>query len=316
MLTGQRPYRLLAGGAVAVLATVVPTGVAHAVPTGSTVSAASDQAGAGTSCPSVVDFGHEEFHHPTTIDNEYLPFVPGTRLTYEGRVAAGGSATPHQVIFTVTDLTKEIDGVRSRVVHDVDVSNGAVAEAELSFWAQSDGGNVWNVGEYPEEYDAGKFSGAPNVWISGLDGATAGIHMLAHPEDPANRNQEYSQGKAPAIDFLDCASVASVDGTVDVPTGHYRDVLATHERSPLASTTAIQAKDHAPGVGIVRISALNDPEAETLVLIDIAHLNAPDLHDVDKQAFQLDGHGHRINETYAQTPRLQGQDDGRSHAAE
>jgi hypothetical protein len=65
------------------------------------------------------------------------------------------------VVFTVTDLVKVVDGVTSRVVHDVDRQDGEVTEAELAFFAQDDRGNVWNLGEYPETFENGKFAGAP-----------------------------------------------------------------------------------------------------------------------------------------------------------
>jgi hypothetical protein len=211
-------------------------------------------------------------------------------------------------VFTVTDLTKVVDGVTTRVVYDLDLDNGEVAEAELAFFAQSDAGNVWNLGEYPEEYDNGSFAGAPSVWIAGLEGATGGIHMLADPTDPQNRHREYLQGEAPAIDFLDCAQVARTGGEVEGPTGNYTDVLTTHERSPLESGSAVQVKEHAPGVGIVRISAIHDPQAETLELVEVAHLGKAALAAVDAEAFALDRRGHRVSDVYHQTPPVQAED--------
>src|SRR3990170_3720292 len=60
-------------------------------------------------------------------------------------------------------------------------SAGQLVETELAFFAQDDDGNVWNLGEYPEEYENGEFVGAPSTWIAGLAGAEAGVHMLAEP---------------------------------------------------------------------------------------------------------------------------------------
>jgi hypothetical protein len=251
-------------------------------------------------CPAAVPFSSERFSDPTRIDNEYLPMEPGTRLTYEGDVQAGGSTTPHQVVFTVTNMTEVIDGVETRVVYDVDRDGGQVLEAELAFFAQSDAGNVWNLGEYPEEYENGVFAGAPSVWLSGLDGASGGIHMLADPEARANRHVEYLQGIAPDIDFLDCAQVDAIDGRATVPAGSFSDVLTTHERSPLDGGSAVQVKEHAPGVGIVRISAINDPEAETLKLVEVAHLTPWEMAAVDFEVFKLDRHGRQVSEVYRQ----------------
>ena len=62
--------------------------------------------------------------------------MPGTRLTLEGRANRGGGPLPHTVTFTVTDLTKVIAGVRTRVAWDVDVNEGELSETELAFFAQ------------------------------------------------------------------------------------------------------------------------------------------------------------------------------------
>ena len=73
---------------------------------------------------------------------------PGTQLILEGAV----DGVPHRVVFTVTDLMKNIDGVNALVIWDTDESEGELVESELSFFAQDDDENVWNLGEYPEEF--------------------------------------------------------------------------------------------------------------------------------------------------------------------
>ena len=75
---------------------------------------------------------------------------------------------------------------------------------ELTFNAQDADGNVWNLGEYPEEYENGHLTGAPNTWIPGVQGAKAGLLMRA---DPRTKTSRYLQGYSPRIDFLDCAKV-------------------------------------------------------------------------------------------------------------
>ena len=82
--------------------------------------------------------------------------MPGTQFVFEGRSNRGLGRRPHRVIFTVTGLTKKIDGVDAVVLFDRDINRGKLLEAEITFFAQDDDGNVWNFGEYPEEYDAGR----------------------------------------------------------------------------------------------------------------------------------------------------------------
>jgi hypothetical protein len=215
----------------------------------------------------------------------------------EGRANRGGGALPHTVTFTVTDLIKVIDGVPSRVMWDVDENQGEVVEAELAFFAQDNDGNVWNLGEYPEEYEDGAFFGAPNTWIAGLDDAEAGIHML----DKFDLGDSYLQGFAPQVEFLDCALVFDEELTSCPPFACFSDVMVTHERSPLDPAGGIQTKAHAPGVGIVEVGALDDPEGETLVLVDRVHLNQESMDAVREEALKLDRRGYRVSEVYCQT---------------
>jgi hypothetical protein len=302
MSRGHRTRQLVTGASVALFLSLASAGVAHA---GGTTADPAAGAGGAAPCTLPTPFRGQDFSAGLRIDNRFLPMRPGTVLKYRGQVVEGGQPVTHEVIFTVTDLYKQVDGVRSRVIFDVDLNDGALAEAELAFFAQDDAGNVWNLGEYPEEYDNGTFTGAPSTWIAGQARASAGIHMLAHPAIPANRQKEYLQGRAPTIDFLDCAEVQSVGGRARVPAGTFTDVLTTFERSPLESRTAIQTKEHAPGVGIVRIGSRNDPEGETLELVQAVALTPAQLGRVDDQARVLDRRAYRVSTVYRATSPAQ-----------
>jgi hypothetical protein len=142
---------------------------------------------------SAEDFERARFDDPTHIDNKWLPLKPGTQLILEGSaiVDEGGRQT-RRVVTTVTDLSKVIDGVRTLVIWERDYTAGQLSEPELAFFAQDNAGNVWLVGEYPEEYENGKFDKAP-AWISGQKGARAGITMPAEPRQGA---PDYAQGFA------------------------------------------------------------------------------------------------------------------------
>ena len=129
--------------------------------------------------------------------------------------------------------------------------------------------------------------------------------MLAHPTDPDVRNELYLQGSSPSIDFLDCARVHSVGRTTTVPVGTFHEVLTTWETSPLEGTAAIQTKEHAPHVGIVRVGAINDPEGETLVLTRNVRLDGPARMAADQAALREDAHGRATNHLWARTPPAQ-----------
>src|SRR5437762_12727749 len=102
---------------------------------------------------------------------------------------------PRRLVSIVTDLTKVIDGVRTVVVWDVDYKDGQLAETEIAFFAQDNDGNVWLLGEYPEEWVAGKCVKAP-AWLHGREAARAGIARKAKPQVGA---PSYAQGSRPAV---------------------------------------------------------------------------------------------------------------------
>src|SRR3954470_15529652 len=149
------------------------------------------------------DFDAGNFAAPTQVDNRWHPLVPGTQFVFEGRSNRGPGPRPHRVIFTVTGLTKKVDGVDAVVLFDRDINRGKLLEAEITFFAQDADGNVWNFGEYPEEYAAdGSFDGAPSTWLSGSRDAQAGVLMRG---DPQPGTPTYKQGSAPSIGFGDTA---------------------------------------------------------------------------------------------------------------
>jgi hypothetical protein len=288
MFSEQRIRSTLLSTLTALLLLLTSTGAA-----GASVSQATT-----SFCNPATDFDSNNFSNPTKINNQWFPLGPGTQLILEGHANRGGGPLPHQVVFTVTDLTKVINGVRTVVIWDQDINEGQLVEAELAFFAQDNAGSVWNLGEYPEEYEGKVFLGAPNTWIAGLAGAEGGIHMLAKP---LLGTSWYLQGSAPEIDFLDCAKVFKTGETTCVPFKCYEDVLVTDETSPLDQGGGSQRKYHAPGVGIIQVGAVADREGETLVLVKIVHLSPGALAKARQAALKLDKRGYQVSDVYRQT---------------
>jgi hypothetical protein len=244
------------------------------------------------------DFDQEDFSHPLRINNKWVPMAPGTQLRFKGHRSRGNAPTSHTVIFTVTDLTKMVDGVRTTVIWDQDLDSGQLTESELAFMAQDDGGNVWNVGEYPEEYENGHLQGAPRTWIGGLRGAHPGILMLAQPRVGT---ASYSEGKALAVDFYDRAKVSKTDEHICAPLGCFNNVLVIDEWSPIAPEDGHQLKHYAAGVGNIVITPAGGEE-ETLELVSLVHLGEDALAKARAEAVKLDTRGHRISDVYRRTP--------------
>lgn len=251
-------------------------------------------------CAPVYPFNRAMFSDPTNIDNPYSPLRPGLQYTLEGRADRGGGPLPHRVVFTVTDVTKEIYGIDCVVLWDRDYNQDALAEEELAFFAQDDLGTIWSFGEYPEEFDftSGEFQGAPSTWIVGIDGSQPGTFLLG---DQRFGKGYYSQGYAPTVEFLDCATVLSTQSKTCVPVGCYTDVLLVDEMGPLDPEGGHQRKYYARGVGNIRIGAIRDPEGETLVMIDHRQLGPAELAQARQEALRLDARGFQFNDVYART---------------
>lgn len=256
-------------------------------------------------CKRHVHYNADKFSTPLRINNKWLPMRPGTQLTLQGVSEVTGKRLAHTVTTTITDLTKVVNGVKSRVIYEVDRSDGVKAEAELAFFAQDEKGRVWNLGEYPEEYEDGEFVGAPSTWIAGLRGAEAGIHMLASPH---RTKRHYLQGLAEHVEFLDCAKVIAEDEQVSVPAGDFSRVLVTDEISPFDGPKAgSQQKYHAAGVGVVHVGFKDDPEGELLDLVEVKKLSKAEMRTIRKKAMKLERHGRATHDLYRQTPKAKRQ---------
>lgn len=255
---------------------------------------------AADTCEPLTTFKAENFEHSSTIDARFDPLRPGTEFTLQGVSNTGGGLLPHKVVLTVTDLVKRIDGVWTRVLWDRDTDDEVLVESELAFQAQDTSGNVWSLGEYPEEFDgAGEFTGTPNTWIAGIDGARAGVLV---PGEPRKNKPPFLQGESPTIGFLDCGQVhRTAQDDVCTPTTCYDDVLVIDETSPLDPDGGVQRKFYAPGVGNVQVTAVDDPEGETLALVGKRKLGLAERIAADLEAVGLEARAYENSEIYRQT---------------
>jgi len=245
------------------------------------------------------NFDADNFDDTVGINNTYFPLEPGMQLVYEGFTNDDdGNRIARRLIVTVTDLTKVIDGVRSMTSWDQDFNEDSLVEAELAFYAQDDDGTVWRMGEHPEEYENGKFVGAP-TWIHGIADSIAGIEMLANP---ALETPSYSQGWAPAVEFTDRGQVSQTGQEVCVPAGCYENVIVVDETSK-AEPDSHQLKYYAPGVGNIKVDWKGEDQTqETLELIEIKQLSAEELAAARAEALKLEKSAYeKSTDVYAKT---------------
>ncbi len=238
------------------------------------------------------DFDPANFDKSTEITNPWMPMQPGTMWAYEGTaVDDEGNSFARRIEFTITDLTKEINGVQTVVAWIVDYNNEDVIEKEIAFYAQDDDGNVWYLGEHPEEFADGKFVAAP-TWIAGIEEARAGIKMMAEPKVGTAK---YFQGWGPAVEWSDYGDIQKMGQETCVPVDCYKDVMVIAESS-LGEVGAAQFKYYVAGVGEVRVNwGGQDATQEALELVEHEQLGPEALAAVRAEALALEKHAYEVS---------------------
>lgn len=253
---------------------------------------------------SAEDYDPGRFADSANVKHRWYPLQPGTRFDYRGSSLDEGERLHHGVTVVVTDLTKVVDGVENVVVWERDYTDGELVETELALFAQDKDGNIWHMGEYPEEWEEGKFVKAP-AWVHGLKGATAGITI---PGEPTEGTPDYAQGYAPPpISWADRGRVYKTGQKTCVPEACYADVVVVEEFER-AIKDAFQDKHYAPGTGVVRVGwrGKNDESKEVLELVDFRTLTAEEMDQARADALALEERAYRISkDVWAKTARSQ-----------
>jgi hypothetical protein len=181
-----------------------------------------------------------EFGGP--IDNDYLPLIPGTTLTYKGKLD-GQSARD---VFTVTTDTKTILGVATTVVHDQVFIKGELVEDTFDWFAQDSVGNVWYFGENTKELEDGQVVSTEGSWEAGVNNARAGIFMPAAPVE----GQVFKQEDANKV-AEDCFRILSLEASVKTPFVTSNQALQTEEFTSL-EPDVLDHKFYVVSIGLVR----------------------------------------------------------------
>lgn len=212
--------------------------------------------------------------------NRYLPLVAGYQTVREGGVNKGHRRLSHRRVYTVTDVTKEIDGVRAVAVLDTDFDGGEVAEQAIDWLVPDNQGNVWNLGAYTEAYEGGQYVNSSDAWLAGVQGARGGILIKANP---TRKTPAWSQGKIPGHEPSP-AFVAATDRSSCVPFKCFKHLVIIQEGPS-------EWKYYAAGVGSIRTEPRESGGAqETERLINIRQLSPVGLAEISNEVLQLDRH--------------------------
>jgi hypothetical protein len=214
--------------------------------------------------------------------NPYLPLEPGMQWVREGRVTVGDRRLSHRIVYTVTDLTKEINGVRAKVVLDQDFNGGELAEQALDFLAEDKRGNVWYLGSYTETYEGGEFVNATDGWLTGLNGARSGILMKARPKKGMSYLEATVPGEGAAV-----SEVIKTGQSKCVPFDCYEDVVVIQE----GPDSGAEYKYYAPDVGhILTEPHYSGGDQETELLMNFTQLSPRGVAEMSKEALRVDRH--------------------------
>ena len=203
-----------------------------------------------------IPFAASNFSDPLGIDNQFYPLVVGTQTVFKATGADGCEEFRMEVMGT-----RVVAGVTSRVVHDeayedpeCDGLNLILVERTDDWFAQDNLGNVWYMGEATEDcVGPANCSPGPGAWEAGVNGAKAGIIMLAHPTS----GDQYYQELAPGI-AEDQAKVTGITIHVSLKRADARQpseidgCLKTKEWTQL-DTGKVEQKYYCPGVGLVAV---------------------------------------------------------------
>lgn len=194
----------------------------------------------------------------SSIDNPYLPYIPGSKWVYEARLEDG---TLERNEIEVLRETRDVNGIAATVVHDTVYVGSQLVEETYDWYAEDKEGNVWYLGEEVDNYENGILVDHAGSWEWGVNGALPGIIMWADPSAHLNEEyyQEYYAGEAE-----DKGQVLSVKESVTVPFGSFENVVKTFDFSAL-ETDLKENKFYASGIGVIKEVDLNTGEEVVLI---------------------------------------------------
>lgn len=220
-------------------------------------------------------FDPKNFGEPTGDLNKWYPLVPGTQTLRDGSITRGSRKLTHQLRVTVTDVTKEVNGVRTVLVLDQDIDAGQVGEASLDYLAQDKFGNIWYLGSYTELYEGGEFVNAVDAWLAGENDAKPGVWMLTDPKE----GMKFVQAQTSEETIR--AEVAKVDERKCVPFDCFKSLAILEDGS--------EFKYYGPGVGHIATEPnYSGGEQEIEELVNVVKLKPQGLAEMSAEALKLD----------------------------
>ena len=208
-------------------------------PTSSSTPLSTDQTSQGW----MTTFDLKNCDFVSSGENTYFVLKPGYQVILRGQE----DGEELQLVMTVLNETKVVDGIETRVVEEKESEGGNIVEVSRNYFAMcKPTNNVIYFGEDVDMYEDGKIVSHEGAWLAGQNGSKAGMIMPGEVEVGLKYYQELAPGVAE-----DRAEIVSVNDTLDTPVGTFKQVLKNEETNPLKPGEK-ENKFYAPGRGLIQ----------------------------------------------------------------
>ncbi|MCD2442632.1 hypothetical protein LQ757_10145 [Agromyces sp. SYSU K20354] len=267
------------------MATIAAAVVALTGCTAGPDSSASPDGGGSGGCGTEVPFDAQNFVDPTLNTNPYYPTKPGLQWVRGGSTLVGGREVPYEVISTMTDVIRIIDGVPAIAMLDEGTDSGEINQVGIDYFALDRDGNVWILGAYTEDYEGGEYTNTEDAWLGAAEGQTLGI--LA-PAEVTIDTPMWCIGEIPGEDG-EVGMPAEVGVQECVAFGCYDDVRVVQEGT--AGAPDNENKYYAPGVGVIKNVPLDASiHKDRFELLNFVELSPSGLTEASNLVLDLEAH--------------------------
>jgi hypothetical protein len=203
------------------------------------------------------EFHLDECTFSSTGSNLYFVLEPGFQTTFVGEE----NKELVELTITVLNDTLMVGDVETRVVEEVELHDGELAEVSRNYFAIcTETNSVFYFGEDVDIYEEGEIVSHEGSWLAFSNGAEPGLIMPGIVLLGARYYQEVALPVA-----ADRAVIVALDETVETPAGTFDNCIETFETTPL-EPFAKETKFYAPEIGLVKDGPLEFTTAGFVVL--------------------------------------------------
>jgi hypothetical protein len=236
-----------------------------------------------------IPFNPANFVDPRLDTNPFHPLNPGLQWVRAGTTEVGSRVVPHEIITTMTDVIRIIDGVPTIAMLDESTDSGEVSQVGMDYLALDKFGNVWILGGYTEEYEGGAFTNTDSAYLGAGGGAELGI---LSPGQVDMGTVRWFIGKAPD-ESASVGQPVQIGIRECVKFGCFDDVRVVMEGNVGAPDN--ENKSYAPGVGVINNVPFDASlHQDTFELINFLVLSPEGLAEASQTVLDLEKHARKV----------------------